>query len=69
MKADSEKKKGIGVGGCAQHVLGSKISQGAQVSRIKDVEKGIKNIHGVGTLKHACRHTHLSAVCGAAELT
>lgn len=49
------------------------------MSEIKDVEKGIKNIHGVGfledsgrcyqhkdILKHACRHTFLSAVCGAA---
>lgn len=51
MKADSGEKKGTGVGGCARkHVLGRQISQGAQVLRIKDVEKGIKNIHGLGFL-------------------
>lgn len=67
-----QRKKGTGVGGCIhQHVLGSQISQGTQVSGFKDVEKGIKNIRGVGfledsgrcyqhkdTLKH--RHTHTS---------
>lgn len=80
MKADGGKKKESGVGGNAcQHVLGCQISQGAQVSEIKDVENGIKNIHGAGfledsgrcyqhkdTLTHARRHTFLSAVCGAA---
>lgn len=64
-----QRKDRIGVGGCAhQLVLGSQISQGAQVSGIKDVENGIKNIHGVGFLEDSGRcyrhkdthmHTHI----------
>lgn len=68
MKADREKRN-WGWGCAHQNVLGSQISQGAQVSGIKDVEKGTKNIRGAGFLedtgrcyqhKDTLKHTSLS---------
>lgn len=70
-KLEKKKKRERDEKRCAQHVLGSQISQGAQVSRIKDVEKGRKNIHSVeagatDTKSHrsmrADTHTSLSSL-------
>lgn len=52
MKTEKKKKRKLGLGGCAhQYVLGSQTSHCAQVSGIKDMEKGIKKyiyIYSVG---------------------